>query len=298
MKKSFPIILIFLSHLVGRDGGYLLAQNIGISTDGSVPETGVMLDVKGANAKATTKTQNAFQVKSNDASFQLKLRLILGTNATATSMFGGIEVVDSTGVGAYAYRTLSLQPYGGNVGIGITLPMAKLDVVGNIKLSSAGTVAGQGTFLNWNDNTISTLNGLALDQGASHIINQRGTGLGGFSFDLFSNANSFILTPLYIGGTGSVGIGTTLPNSAAFLEVGDGTDTKGLLIPRVSLTSAAAYAPMTGTAVTSLLVYNTNASMTNGGIGFWYWDGTQWVRVLTGGNSTTVNSHCYTCDGF
>lgn len=115
----------------------IFAQNIAVNTDGTVGETGVMLDVKGVNAKATTGTQNAFQVKSNDASFQLKLRLILGTNATAASMYGGIEVADSTAAGARTYRSLALQPSGGNVGVGITTPSSKLYVYDNLAPSVA-----------------------------------------------------------------------------------------------------------------------------------------------------------------
>src|SRR5690606_10151437 len=34
------------------------------------------------------------------------------------------------------------------------------------------------------------------------------------------------------------------------------------------------------TPATSLLVYNTNAAMTGGAVGYWYYDGTQWVQAL------------------
>ena len=71
-----------------------------------------------------------------------------------------------------------------------------------------------------------------------------------------------------------------LPNPSALLDV-DATPTndKGLLIPRVSLTNVTVYAPITGAAVTSLLVYNTNAAMTGGGLGYWYWDGAKWAQL-------------------
>ena len=64
---------------------------------------------------------------------------------------------------------------------------------------------------------------------------------------------------------------------------------KGILIPRVALTTTAAFAPVTGTATTSLLVYNTataGVSPTNVLPGYYYWDGAQWVRLL-GGNTNT-----------
>ncbi len=43
---------------------------------------------------------------------------------------------------------------------------------------------------------------------------------------------------------------------------------KGLLIPRVSLTSTTDVATIT-TPATSLLVYNSNAGMTGGSVGYW-----------------------------
>ena len=103
-------------------------QNIGINTDGTTAQTGVRLDIKGSYAKNVTQTQNVFQLKSNEAAYQLKLRLILGTNVTATSMYGGIQVTDSTGAGTIVYRNLTLQPNGANVGIGTTGPLGKLSI--------------------------------------------------------------------------------------------------------------------------------------------------------------------------
>ncbi|MBI4931180.1 MAG: collagen-like protein [Bacteroidetes bacterium] len=88
----------------------------------------------------------------------------------------------------------------------------------------------------------------------------------------------------------NVGINLTgaTPNSSAGLDV-DFTN-KGLLIPRVSLTSTTDVITIPSPA-TSLLVYNTNAAMTGGGVGYWYWDGTKWVQAIgptgpTGANGT------------
>ncbi|HNW88805.1 MAG TPA: hypothetical protein PKN48_04030 [Bacteroidales bacterium] len=54
---------------------------------------------------------------------------------------------------------------------------------------------------------------------------------------------------------------------------------KGLLIPRVSLTSINDVTTIPSPAI-SLLVYNTNAAMIGGAVGFWYFDGTVWVQAL------------------
>lgn len=75
---------------------------------------------------------------------------------------------------------------------------------------------------------------------------------------------------------------------------------KGLLIPRVNLTSTTDIATIT-TPATSLLVYNINAGMVGGSIGYWYWDGSIWMKLgsgaastgwsLTGNASTTVGTN-------
>jgi hypothetical protein len=72
----------------------------------------------------------------------------------------------------------------------------------------------------------------------------------------------------------NVGIGTNTPNPSAKLEI-ESTD-KGILIPRINIPNLAASAPVTAPAI-SLLAYNTN---TTTGLGYYYWDGTQWVKLL------------------
>ena len=85
----------------------------------------------------------------------------------------------------------------------------------------------------------------------------------------------------------NVGINPTgaTPNSSAMLDV-SATD-KGMLIPRVSLTSTSDVTTIVNPA-TSLLVYNTNAGMSNGSVGFYYWNGTTWVK-LNDGNASNSN---------
>jgi len=64
---------------------------------------------------------------------------------------------------------------------------------------------------------------------------------------------------------------------SAMLDVS--STSKGLLIPRVALASINDVATITSPAI-SLLVYNTNAAMTGGAVGFWYFNGTNWVQAI------------------
>jgi trimeric autotransporter adhesin len=73
----------------------------------------------------------------------------------------------------------------------------------------------------------------------------------------------------------NVGIGTTSPNASAQLEVR--ATNKGLLIPRVNLTSTTDVTTI-ASPVISLLVFNTNTAIT-GGSGFYAWGGTAWIKL-------------------
>jgi len=97
------------------------------------------------------------------------------------------------------------------------------------------------------------------------------------------------------GAFAQTGIGTTTPNASAKLDV-SATD-RGFLPPRVALTAANTFAPITGTssAAAGLLVYNTSTAGTapnNVVPGYYYWNGTSWIQ-LSGGllidNSKTAS---------
>ena len=76
----------------------------------------------------------------------------------------------------------------------------------------------------------------------------------------------------------NVGIGTLNPNNSAVLDVSD--TAKGILIPRINLQNINLPNPVPNPAV-SLLVFNTNVSIVGGsGLGFYYWNGTQWIQAF------------------
>lgn len=74
-----------------------------------------------------------------------------------------------------------------------------------------------------------------------------------------------------------VGIGTPSPANSSQLDIV--ANNKGVLIPRIALTSTAVFAPVEGTEVESLLVYNT---ATAGDVtpGFYYWFNNKWERIV------------------
>ena len=76
-----------------------------------------------------------------------------------------------------------------------------------------------------------------------------------------------------------VGIATTSPASSSQLEIS--SNSKGLLVPRVALSSLNSASPISSP-TTSLLVYNTataGTSPTNVNPGYYYWNGTAWQRL-------------------
>lgn len=85
----------------------------------------------------------------------------------------------------------------------------------------------------------------------------------------------------------NVGINTTgaSPDATAMLDVV--STNKGVLIPRVSLLSTTDVATISSP-TTSLLVYNTNASMTNGALGYYYYNGTSWIPLTPPANDIVM----------
>ncbi len=105
-----------------------------------------------------------------------------------------------------------------------------------------------------------------------------------FSLMLFININTFAQ---------NVGIGTTSPDASAMLDIT--STSKGILVPRMTEVQRNNIAsPATG-----LLVYQND-----GDIGFWYFDGTDWIRITTKDqiferNGTTIRQTAnYNTDDF
>ena len=99
------------------------------------------------------------------------------------------------------------------------------------------------------------------------------------------------------------------PNANALLDLKEtaaGTATKGLLLPRVALTSTASFSPLSGH-VAGMTVYNT-ADVNDVTKGYYYNDGDKWVRLadaanvssawLLGGNTNGTERYIGTNDAY
>ncbi|RLD89128.1 MAG: hypothetical protein DRJ09_07145 [Bacteroidetes bacterium] len=91
-----------------------------------------------------------------------------------------------------------------------------------------------------------------------------------------------------------IGILTNTPDPSAVLDI-VGT-TKGLLIPRVTLTTSLTNPSPVSNPATGLLVFNSGSNQT---IGFYYWNGSKWVSTafstnnwsITGNSSTSISNN-------
>lgn len=81
----------------------------------------------------------------------------------------------------------------------------------------------------------------------------------------------------YFGAVGQVGIGTIAPNDSAMLDVF--SSNKGVLFPRVSLLNTTDTSTILNGNVVGLIVFN-NVSNSNISIGFYYWNGTEWIKLI------------------
>ncbi|WP_185126881.1 hypothetical protein [Chryseobacterium lactis] len=106
-------------------------------------------------------------------------------------------------------------------------------------------------------------------------------------------ANDFTITP-----TGSVGIGTILPDASALLDINtDGlaaNKKKGVLFPRVPLNSNTDVITVPNPA-TGLLVYNTGTGNLKNA-GYVYWNGSEW-RSLINNTAVTPQISSLNCSG-
>lgn len=101
-----------------------------------------------------------------------------------------------------------------------------------------------------------------------------------------------VFLPMLSGGKllAQIGMMNNNPSPSATLDLRVPGANKGILLPQVSLTALTGKSPVvSSTADTSLMVYNTNAAIT-GGTGYYYWDGGQWIKLVTGTSGNVVDN--------
>lgn len=88
---------------------------------------------------------------------------------------------------------------------------------------------------------------------------------------------------------------TATRDASAAFEINANTNTPGsplyggLLLPRVALTGTTDAATISGAEAASLLVYNT-ATVSDVTPGFYYWNGSSWLRIISGNGSFPTGS--------
>jgi hypothetical protein len=244
MKKLLLIILAIT--LISRAS----ISQVAINTDGSMPDSSAMLDVKSTSKGILVPRMTAAQ---RDAIYKPATGLLIfctddnfyySNNGTVVAPAWTIVTSRWLSGGSGIYYI------GGNVGIGLTYPTARLDVRGNNP--------DDGTIFQLGNSDLS--HRLILFGGRAGDPNPFVQWKQGDPLRFVTDEGGWS-EKMRITSDGKVGIGTENPGAA--LEIS--STTQGFLPPRMGQVQIDAMTPVTG-----LLVFNTTTLKPN------YYDGTQW----------------------
>ncbi|MBB1283313.1 tail fiber domain-containing protein [Flavisolibacter sp. BT320] len=206
-------------------------------------------------------------------------------NGGANTALGGYTLVNNTSGGgnvAAGYGPLFYNTTGGfNIGLGWNA--LSNNTSGSYNIGIGWTALG-------NNNTSGSYNiglGYGTEVGANNLTNATAIG----SKAKVDCSNCLVLGS--VNGTNgatsntAIGIGTTNPNASAALDIS--SSDKGLLIPRVAITSSNDVATIPSPTA-SLVIYNTATAGTGNTAvtpGFYFWDGASWAKFTISNNSTS-----------
>jgi hypothetical protein len=169
---------------------------------------------------------------------------------------------------SFGSGTVMLLATSGNVGIGTTSPIEKLDVYGNVRLDNVASGLNAG-FLAYNSANQHVFSFTRQDDVTNGSLSL--SALGGIGFQVGKTSpNASANSALFITNSGNVGIGTTAPNANSILQLY--STTKGFLPP---LLTTAQETTMGTSLPTGLVVYNTDVSHNE----LESWNGTSWEAV-------------------
>jgi hypothetical protein len=197
-----------------RGSGQVSADNYGIDSDGSITATG----------KSFIKNNNSYATSSQTSYDNASLRLdnITGSSSIGTS-FGvitpNVNYIQS-GYNEGTTAPLTLNPYGGNVGIGETSPDARFHIKNSLASTGVGTSSTAIVVIqNERLNTGSSSSVLRFDTNEITGTNQYSRAAIGAEYDGASNVNGRLMFStadssgnlqerMRIDASGNVGIGT------------------------------------------------------------------------------------------
>jgi len=189
-------------------GGLYVAGNVGIGT--TAPSS--RLEIAGYNVASSISDVGANSLLTLDTTVNTGINLKAGITNNYNAYIQGYNSQSTSS------RSLVLNPFGGNVGIGTTSPSHKLDVAGDIKLTNSNSIY-------WR-NAANNADIPLLNLSSTNIFN---VGTTSSSVPVQIALHTAGSERMRIDSSGNVGIGTTSPSSK--LEIA-GTGNQKLLVNR------------------------------------------------------------------